>query len=87
MTELWRPGLSLEKTLAAWLREQIRQSADPRFVSARIVHVTDRPRTRSGNLTELAIHDVIQGCEVKNVDAIANPEALDQCRGRAVLVK
>ncbi len=79
MTELWRPGLSLEETLAAWLRDQIRQSADPRFVSARIVRVTDRPRTRSGNLTELAIHDVIQGCEVKNVDAIANPEALDQC--------
>ena len=44
---------------------------------ARIVQVTDLPRTKSGKLVELAVRDVVHGREVRNREALANPEALE----------
>ena len=52
---------------------------------ARIVAVTDIPRTKSGKITELAVRDVVHGRAVKNKEALANPEALDQFKDRAEL--
>jgi acetoacetyl-CoA synthetase len=49
-------------------------------VPAKIVAVPDLPRTLSGKLTELAVRNVIHGLPVKNVDALANPQALDHFR-------
>ena len=80
-----QPGLDLDEPLAARLREQIKTGASPRHVPARMAQVTDIPRTRSGKLTELAIRDVIHGRNIKNVEAIANPEALEQFRHRPEL--
>jgi acetoacetyl-CoA synthetase len=54
-------------------------------VPARIVQVADIPRTKSGKITELAVRDVVHGREVKNREALANPEALDFYRGIAEL--
>ncbi len=48
----------------------------PRHVPRRIVAVDDLPRTRSGKLVELAVADVVNGREVRNVEALANPDAL-----------
>jgi acetoacetyl-CoA synthetase len=45
-----------------------------------VIAVADLPRTRSGKLTELAVRDVVEGRPVKNAEALANPEALDQFR-------
>jgi acetoacetyl-CoA synthetase len=45
-------------------------------VPAKILHVHDIPRTKSGKITELAVRDVVHGRPVKNTDALANPEAL-----------
>jgi acetoacetyl-CoA synthetase len=42
--------------------------------------VSDIPRTISGKITELAVRDVIHGRPVKNVDALANPQALELFR-------
>ena len=47
---------------------------------ARIVAVPDIPRTLSGKVTELAVRNVIHGLPVKNVDALANPRALEHFR-------
>jgi acetoacetyl-CoA synthetase len=66
----------LDDALAARIRDAIRAEASPRHVPARIIAVADLPRTRSGKLTELAVRDVIHGQPVKNIEAIANPEAL-----------
>ena len=55
----------------------IRDNTSPRHVPARILQVADIPRTRSGKITELAVRDVVHGREVKNVGALANPEALE----------
>ena len=52
---------------------------------ARIVQVTDIPRTKSGKIVELAVRDVVHGRSVKNREALANPEALDQFRDRTEL--
>jgi len=49
-------------------------------VPARIIAVPDIPRTLSGKLTELAVRNVIHGRPVKNLDALANPEALEHFR-------
>ena len=60
-------------------------NSSPRHVPARIVQVTDIPRTKSGKLVELAVRDVVHGRDVRNREALANPEALEQFRNRAEL--
>jgi acetoacetyl-CoA synthetase len=45
-----------------------------------IVQVADIPRTISGKITEMAVRDIVHGLPVKNVDALANPQALDLFR-------
>ena len=46
----------------------------------KIVSIADIPRTKSGKITELAVRDVVHGREVKNKEALANPEALELYR-------
>jgi acetoacetyl-CoA synthetase len=75
-----RPDARLDEDLKHKIREAIRTTATQRHVPAKIIAVTDIPRTLSGKITELAVRDVIHGRTVKNVDAIANPEALDHFR-------
>jgi acetoacetyl-CoA synthetase len=71
-----KPGMRLDEALALRLKKAIREQASPRHVPAKVIAVTDIPRTKSGKITELAVRDVIHGREVKNVEALANPEAL-----------
>ena len=73
-------GTELDEAMEKRIRQQIRTGASPRHVPARIVHVEDIPRTKSGKITELAVRDVVHGREVKNVEALANPEALELFR-------
>jgi acetoacetyl-CoA synthetase len=80
-----RDGMALTPELEERIRRHIRNHATPRHVPARILQVSDIPRTRSGKIVELAVRDVVHGRPVNNVEALANPEALDQYRGRAEL--
>ena len=80
-----REGVELDDDLKDKLRRRIREGASPRHVPACIVPVTEIPRTRSGKITELAVRDVVHGRPVRNVEAIANPAALDQFRDRPEL--
>ena len=75
-----RPGLALDDGLRERVRRLIRAHASPHHVPKVIVQVADIPRTISGKITELAVREVIHGRPVKNVDALANPEALDLFR-------
>ena len=72
-----REGLALTEALTHEIKTQIRAGATPRHVPQVVLAVADIPRTRSGKITELAVRDIIHGREVKNVEALANPEALD----------
>jgi acetoacetyl-CoA synthetase len=71
-----RDGLALDEALAGRIKKQVRANATPRHVPARVVQVADIPRTRSGKIVELAVRDVVHGREVRNKEALANPEAL-----------
>jgi acetoacetyl-CoA synthetase len=72
-----RPEVKLDEALEKKVRNQIRANTTPRHVPAKIVAVTDIPRTKSGKIVELAVRDVVHGKAVKNKEALANPEALD----------
>ena len=75
-----QPGLELTEELRREIRNTIRAQTTARHVPARIVAVPDIPRTLSGKVTELAVRNVIHGLPVKNVDALANPGALEHFR-------
>ena len=80
-----REGLELSDALCDRIKSQIRSGTSPRHVPARIVAVPDIPRTRSGKIVELAVRDVVHGRDVKNREALANPEALEHFRDRPEL--
>ena len=80
-----KPGVTLDDTLRERIKKQIRVGASPRHVPAKIVQVADIPRTKSGKITELAVREVVHGREVKNKEALANPEALTLYQGIAEL--
>jgi len=75
-----REGLTLDNGLEDRLRQRIREHASPHHVPRKILQVADIPRTISGKITELAVRDVVHGRPVKNVDALANPAALELYR-------
>jgi acetoacetyl-CoA synthetase len=79
-------GAVLDADLEKKIRAKIRSGASPRHVPARIVAVTDIPRTKSGKITELAVRDAVHGREIRNKEALANPEALDLFRNLPELV-
>ena len=78
-------GHELDDDLREEIRRRIRREVTPRHVPAVIAAVADIPRTRSGKITELAVRDVVVGREIKNVEALANPEALEHFRQRPEL--
>ncbi|MEM1180913.1 MAG: acetoacetate--CoA ligase [Acidobacteriota bacterium] len=80
-----RRGVELDDALRDRIRRRIRSHASPHHVPRKILSVDDLPRTRSGKITELAVRDILHGRPVKNVAALANPEALDQFRDRPEL--
>ena len=80
-----RSGLGLEDHLEERIRFEIRRHASPRHVPARIVQVSDIPRTKNGKIVELAVRAVVHGMPVSNTDALANPEALELFRNLAEL--
>jgi acetoacetyl-CoA synthetase len=70
----------LDEELRKQIRNVIRASTTARHVPAKILAVPDLPRTLSGKITELAVRNVIHGQPVRNVDALANPGALEHFR-------
>ena len=72
-----RTGLSLDDKLIDKIRSSIRRETTPRHVPAKVIAVTDIPRTISGKIVELAVRKVVHGQAVNNTDALANPETLE----------
>ena len=75
-----REGARLDEPLLKRIKTQIRTGASPRHVPAKVVAVADIPRTKSGKIVELAVREVVHGRPVKNIEALANPAALDLFR-------
>ena len=80
-----KEGVPLSDELMASIRKRIRDNTTPRHVPAKILQVPDIPRTKSGKIVELAVRDLVHGRPVKNLEALANPEALSHFRDRKEL--
>lgn len=80
-----RDGVTLDEALQKTIKTQIRNGASPRHVPAKIIQVTDIPRTKSGKITEIAVRHIIEDRPVKNVEALANPESLELYKDLAEL--
>ncbi len=68
--------VALDDAFKAEIADAVRSGCSPRHVPRLIVAVDELPRTRSGKLVELAVSDAVNGREVRNTEALANPEAL-----------
>ncbi len=75
-----RDGVELTDQLKASIRQTIRKNTTPRHVPKKIIAVPDIPRTLSGKIVELAVRNMVHGDEVKNTEALANPETLEYFR-------
>jgi acetoacetyl-CoA synthetase len=80
-----KPDCALDDSLTTKIKTGIRTHCSPRHVPARIVQVPEIPRTKSGKIVELAVREVIHGRPVKNVEALANPESLNNFKDRPEL--
>ena len=80
-----REGLALNDALIDKIKNRIRANTTPRHVPAKVLQVEDIPRTKSGKIVELAVRNVVHGEQVKNAEALANPEALAHYANRVEL--
>ena len=70
--------VELTESLKIKIKKKIKQEASPRHVPTKIISVLDVPRTKNGKIVELAIKNLIDGNEINNIEALANPEVLSQ---------
>jgi acetoacetyl-CoA synthetase len=80
-----KDGLTLNDDIIGRIKTRIRSGASPRHVPAKILQVSDIPRTKSNKIVELAVKEVIHNRPVKNIEALANPEALNLYKDLAEL--
>ena len=73
-----KSNFSLTEPLLKKIKLQIRKNASPRHVPSKIIQVNDIPRTKSGKIVELAVKNIIEGNNIKNKEALANPEILKE---------
>ena len=80
-----KEGINLRETLVNTIKETIKYNCTVRHVPSKILQVNDIPRTKSGKIVEIPVRDIVHGKEVKNKEALANPEALDFFKDRPEL--
>ena len=80
-----REGTNLTETLLDTIKKLIKENCTSRHVPSKILQVEDIPRTKSGKIVEIPVRDIVHGREVKNKEALANPDALDYFRDRPEL--
>ncbi len=78
-------GVQLDDELQRTIKSELRAKCSPRHVPSVIATVDDIPRTRSGKIVEMAVTDTIHGRPIGNLEALANPEALEQFANRSEL--
>ena len=76
----------LTEDLLKKIKLQIKKNASPRHVPSKIIEVKDIPRTKSGKIVELAVKNILDGNNIKNKEALANPEALKQFKNLKELI-
>jgi acetoacetyl-CoA synthetase len=80
-----KEGINLRETLVDTIKKTIKDNCTVRHVPSKILQVNDIPRTKSGKIVEIPVRDIVHGKQVKNKEALANPEALDFFKDRPEL--
>ena len=68
----------LTKKLIVKIKEQIKKNVSPRHVPSKIISIKDIPKTKNGKIVELAVKQTIEGEKIKNLEALINPDSLNQ---------
>ena len=71
-------NFSLNDLLMSKIKRQIKINTSPRHVPSKVLVVKDIPRTKSGKIVELAVKNTIENREIKNIEALVDPEVLKQ---------
>jgi acetoacetyl-CoA synthetase len=71
-------GNKLDLHLKEKIKNELKAKATPRHIPSEIFEVKEIPRTISGKKVEIAVSKILNGEEVNNKDALANPHSLDQ---------
>jgi len=71
-------GYALTDEIKDKIKKEIKIKASPRHVPAKIIQVLDIPKTKNGKLVELAVKQSVEGQTIKNLEALANPDSLQQ---------
>ena len=69
-------GHFLSEEIKSKIKIKIRSSASPRHVPAKIISISEIPKTKNGKIVELAVKQTIEGEEIKNLEVLANPDSL-----------
>ena len=77
----------ISENLKLLISSNIRDKLSRRHVPSHIIQVSDIPKTRSGKIAELTIRDIINGNPIKNIEALANPDCLEQYENIAEIKK
>ena len=72
-----KENIKLTGELIKIIKDQLRTHASPRHVPSIVIQTPEIPKTKSGKIVELAVRDLVNGNEIKNATALANPESLD----------
>ena len=71
-------GYNLTENIKSEIKNKIKINASPRHVPTKIIKILEIPKTKNGKLVELAVKQSIEGEEIKNLEALANPDSLNQ---------
>ena len=71
-------GYILTKKIKDNIGKAIRTNASPRHVPSKIIPILEIPKTKNGKLVELAVKQTVEGEIIKNLEALANPDSLEQ---------
>jgi len=69
---------NLSRELIMKIKQQIKKNASPRHVPYKIFPIKDIPKTKNGKIVELAVKQTIEGEQIKNLEALINPDSLNQ---------
>jgi len=69
---------NLTEELIMKIKKQIKKNASPRHVPYKIFPIKDIPKTKNGKIAELAVKQTIEGDQIKNLEALVNPDSLNQ---------
>ena len=78
-------GFKLNEEIIDKVKKAIKTNASPRHVPSKIIAISEIPKTKNGKLVELAVKQIITGEEIKNLEAIANPDSLKQFKNIKIL--